>query len=191
VNTSGEFLLGRFVAEQAVATAGANLEAQRRFVGEFYGDFFTWVNLAGVLLQTFAVSRIFRTIGVRGALFVLPMIALTGATLLMVLPVLGVIRLAKIFENSTDYSLQNTTKQALFLTTSREAKYKAKSALDTFFVRLGDMIQAGIVFAGTTAGLSVAGFAAINVGLILAWLAVAYLLAGQHRHTAPALAEAV
>ena len=54
----------------------------------------------------------------------------------------------KIFENSTDYSIQNTTRQALFLPTSREAKYKAKQAIDSFFVRFGDMLQAVVVFVG-------------------------------------------
>jgi ATP/ADP translocase len=33
--------------------------------------------------------------------------------------------------------------------TSREEKYKAKQAIDTFFVRMGDMIAAGVVFVGT------------------------------------------
>ena len=56
--------------------------------------------------------------------------------------------LLKVADNSLDYSLGNTTKQALWLPTSREAKYKAKQAVDSFFVRAGDVLQAGIVFAG-------------------------------------------
>jgi len=39
------------------------------------------------------------------------------------------VRVGKILENSTDYSVQNTVRQALFLPTSREAKYKAKAAI--------------------------------------------------------------
>ena len=190
VNTSGEFLLGRFVAEQAVAVAGANIELQRRFVGEFYGDFFSWVNLVGVLLQTFAVSRIFRLVGVRGALFLLPCIALIGSGLLLFMPVLAVVRVAKVLENGTDYSVQNTARHALFLSTSREAKYKAKSAIDTFFMRGGDMIQAGIVYVGSSLGFGVSGFAMVNLVLASVWLITVFLLASEHsRHAAvPALA---
>ena len=69
------------------------------------------------------------------------------------LPIFAVVRIAKILENSTDYSIQNTTRHALFLPTSREAKYKAKQAIDSFFVRAGDLLQAGVVFVGTSAGL--------------------------------------
>ena len=55
----------------------------------------------------------------------------------------------KVAENSTDYSVMNTAKQMIWLPTSREEKYKAKQAIDTFFVRMGDMLAAGVVFVGT------------------------------------------
>jgi AAA family ATP:ADP antiporter len=38
-------------------------------------------------------------------------------------------------ENANDYSTNNTVRAALFLPTSREVKYKAKAAIDTFFAR--------------------------------------------------------
>jgi len=180
VNTSGEFLLGKFVVAEA-ARQTATAAAQATFIGEFYGNFFTWVNAAGLLLQTFAVSRIFRYIGVRGALFILPCIAFAGYSFLLFLPVLAVVRWAKILENSTDYSVQNTTRQALFLPTSREAKYKVKAAIDTFFMRTGDVLQAGVVFLGTAAGLGIPGFAAINLVLTMGWLGIAAALAREHK----------
>ena len=51
----------------------------------------------------------------------------------------------KIAENSLDYSLQNTSRQALWLLTSRDAKYKAKAVIDTFIVRAGDVCSAAVV----------------------------------------------
>ena len=59
-------------------------------------------------------------------------------------PLLAVVRVAKVCENGTDYSLNNTVRHSLFLPTSREAKYKAKQAIDTFFWRAGDLLQAGV-----------------------------------------------
>ena len=86
--------------------------------------------------------------------------------------------LLKVADNSIDYSLGNTTKQALWLPTSREAKYKAKQAVDSFFVRGGDVIQAGIVFAGERLLLTVPAFAAINLVLVGGWLAVVAMING-------------
>ena len=45
-------------------------------------------------------------------------------------PVFLLIAVAKTVENSADYSLHNTVRQALFLPTSRDAKYKAKAAIE-------------------------------------------------------------
>jgi AAA family ATP:ADP antiporter len=183
VNSAGEFLLGKLVSAQAMALFDGDALAgeRRRFIGAFYGTFFGRVNLLGFLLQLFVTSRLLRAIGVRGALFVLPVIALVNYSVIMVAPVLAVVSVLKILENATDYSIQNTVKQALFLPTSREAKYKAKAAIDTFFMRLGDVTQAGIVRLGTSLGAGVGGFAAFTVGLTVLWLAVAGQIAREHR----------
>jgi len=129
------------------------MAAQRQtFIGEFYGSFFGWVNIIGFVLQAFFVSRIFKAFGPGGALFIGPAIAMVGYSVILVAPVLGLVRFLKILDNSSDYSIQNAARQALFLPTSREAKYKAKAAIDAFFMRFGDVLQAGIVYAGTALG---------------------------------------
>ena len=98
------------------------------------------------------MSRIFKYLGIGGALFVLPLIALGSYGLFAFAPVLAFIRMTKIAENATDYSLQNTVRRALFLPTSREAKYKALQAVETFFWRAGDMLS------GVTTSCSFSGW---------------------------------
>ncbi|HWN67453.1 MAG TPA: Npt1/Npt2 family nucleotide transporter, partial [Haliangium sp.] len=108
-------------------------------------------------------------------------IALINYSIILAAPFLAVVRIGKILENSVDYSIQNTLRQALFLPTSREAKYKAKAAVDTFFTRTGDVVSAGAVYVGQVVALSTAAFAGINVVLTIAWLAVASQIAKEHR----------
>ena len=99
----------------------------------------------------------------------LPLVSLSAYTLIGAGVAFGVVRWAKTAENATDYSVMNTGRQMLWLPTRREEKYKAKQALDTFFVRTGDMIAGGLVFAGTTwLALGVRGFAWGNVALAAA-----------------------
>jgi AAA family ATP:ADP antiporter len=181
VNSTGEFILGSLVTKQALALHPGNPAAQQQFYGSFYGSFFAGVNLLGFLLQSFAVSRIFAAIGVRGSMYFLPTISLVSYSIMGYVPILGLVRWAKTLENATDYSLQNTIRQALFLPTSREAKYKAKAAIDTFFMRSGDVLQAGIVRLGAQLNLALPGFAAVNVGLTLVWLYVVSRLGREHR----------
>ena len=153
----------------------------QKFVGKFYAKFFFWVSLVGAVLQLFVVSRVIRYVGVPGALFFLPAIALTGYSIIAFVPVLGYIRFAKILENSADYSVQNTARQALFLPTSREVKYKAKAAIDTFFVRAGDVLSAGVVFAGSYFLLNTEAFATMNAGLVTVWLLLATAIGWRYK----------
>src|SRR5207344_2459359 len=121
---------------------------------------YSHVNLIGFLLQMFVVSRVFKFLGVGKALFIHPLVALAGYLMMLRVPSFEAIRWLKIADNSLDYSLGNTTKQALWLPTSREAKYKAKQAVDAFCVRAGDVLQAGVVYVGEVVALSSTGFAA-------------------------------
>ena len=184
VNTSGEYLFGRYVVEESVRVHGSDessVGARQQFVGGVYGNLFASVNLLGFLLQMFAVSQIFKHLGVERALFIHPLVALIGYLMMLRAPSLTTMRWLKIFDNSIDYSLGNTAKQALWLPTSREAKYKAKQAVDSFFMRAGDVLQAGIVFVGERMALTVSAFAGINLGLALAWVAVVAALNPSYR----------
>ena len=184
VNTLGEFLMGRLIAENAVAAVAAGTAgglSVRDLIGAMSGYVQASVNLLGFLIQAFLVSRVFKWIGIRGALFILPIIALGSYSMIALLPILAMVRIAKVVENSTDYSIQNTARHALFLPTSREAKYNAKQAIDAFFWRLGDLLQAGIVFTGVSLGLNVRAYAAINLVLVAGWLAIVVALAAEHK----------
>ena len=97
----------------------------------------------------------------------LPLVAFVSYGVLAVVPVLAAVRLGKILENSTDYSLQNTARHALFLPTSPEAKYEAKQAIDALCWRAGDLLQAALVFVGARLAFGVRQFALLNETLVL------------------------
>jgi AAA family ATP:ADP antiporter len=121
-------------------------------------------------------------LGVRIALLVLPLIALGGYFIVAFYPLLVAVRWAKTAENSTDYSLQNTVRHVLFLPTTREQKYKAKQAIDTFFVRVGDVLSALLVYVGTTwLAFQTKQFALFNIALVVAWLLLAVLIGRENR----------
>jgi AAA family ATP:ADP antiporter len=184
VNTTGEYILGRVVtktAADAIAAGTAGDLSEGQFIGKFYSNFFLGVNVFGVIMQVLLVSRILKYLGTRVALLFLPIIALGGYVLLAVYPVLGVVRWAKTLENGTDYSLNNTVRNVLFLPTTREQKYKAKQAIDTLFVRLGDLLSAGLVLVGTSVFvLRTEDFAIVNVVLATIWIAIAVAIGREH-----------
>lgn len=177
VNSSGEYLLDRTLL---AAAREAKVESQQVFVGAFKADYFAWYNLIGLTLQLFGVSRILKLVGVRKALFVLPGFALLAYGSAAFLPVLSVVRLVKIGENSVQYSLQDTTRNALFLMTSRVEKFVGKTAVDTVAVRLGAVMSATVVYFGSRAGWTTATFATLNAALAGIWLAFVIWIGREH-----------
>jgi ATP:ADP antiporter, AAA family len=183
VNTNGEYLIARLLTAHAHTLAAADpaFNAQA-YIGAFSGDYQFWVNITALLLQAFVASRLIKYTGLRGALLMLPLIALGGYSIITAGVSFAVVRWIKTAENATDYSIMNTARQLLWLPTSREEKYKAKQAIDTFFVRGGDVLSAGVVYFGTHAmQLTIGGFAGINVALTLVWITVALLIVRRHR----------
>jgi AAA family ATP:ADP antiporter len=175
VNSNGEYILGRIVrgaADAAAALPGG--ERHDTFIAKFYSSYFGVVNLVGLLLQLLVVSRIVKYIGVPTAICILPAITLGSYGTIVAMPVLGVVRWVKTIENSTDYSLQSTVKQMLYLPTTRTEKYKAKQAIDSFFVRAGDVCSSALVLAGaTTLAFGVQQFALVTCALSAIWLVLA------------------
>jgi AAA family ATP:ADP antiporter len=202
VNTTGEFILRDLFYRSATSRANAmsreelervvdpsvqgegaqDLEALRKthagtLVGVSYGRFYFWVNLLAVVFQLLLVARLVKYGGVSAALLLLPLVALGTYGLVAVAPILAYVQVGKILENSSDYSVNNTARHMLFLPLSTEIKYKSKQATDSFMQRAGDVLSAGVVFAGTSwLGLLTRGFALVNLAVIGFWLILVALI---------------
>ncbi len=185
VNTNGEFILSDTIARAAKAVPEG--DARDAYIGSFFAAYYAGTNIAVLVLQTFLVSRIIKYLGVRGALLVLPVIAMGTYALLAFVPVLGAIRWAKTLENSTDYSLNNTVRHTLFLPTTREEKYKAKQVTDSFAQRAGDVLSALTVFVGSgLLALGATPIALLNIGLVVVWLVIAARIGRRYDRLAAA-----
>lgn len=177
INSTGEYILAKIIIAQSEAEVLADVThtlTKGAAIGNTYGDFYFFVNLLTLIIQLMFVRRIWQVVGIRGALLVSPIIVFLGYGMISVLPTFWVIYMVKIFENSTDYSIQSTTRHALFLPVDREKKYKGKTCIDTFIWRLGDLIQALLVYLGMNFfGFGLENFAMANFALSAVWLVVA------------------
>jgi ATP:ADP antiporter, AAA family len=190
VNTNGEnFMFGaveKHIHAQALAQGLAPGEASETFIRDqttrFYGDLFFWVNVTALFLQAVVASRLLRYGGFGAILLALPVISLTAYVVMALVPSLGTIRRMKIAENATDYSINNTAKQVLWLPTTVDMKYRAKATIDTLFVRAGDGLAAVTAFVGVK--LLEAPLRALfgfNAVLVLVWLALGAIVVAEHR----------
>lgn len=177
---TGDYLLDRMLLDAAPAQARELGVSTSAYIAHFKAGYFAWINVVGIALQLVVVSRVIKYVGVRWTLVLMPVAALTGYTAVLVAPILVMLKAARITEDALDYSLSNTVRQALWLVTSRESKYKAKQVIDTFIMRAGDVMSAGLVWYGSRAALSTRGFISFNIGFDLLWLALALLIGREY-----------
>jgi AAA family ATP:ADP antiporter len=171
--------------EQFEAAAGDPAEYARLLKNAttaFYGDLYFWINLLGLLLQALVVSRMLRYGGLGLLLLATPVISLGAYLSMAIAPVLGIIKVMKVLENSSNYSVNNTARHLLWLPTTKEMLYQAKTAIDTLFVRLGDGLAALTVLVGTRVwSLGILQFIVVNIVLIVLWIGVAFFLMEENR----------
>ncbi len=150
VNTTGEYLLAAILEDLYTqgSAEGAIAVDKGTYVGRFYSTFYFVVNLLGVLIQFFLVSRLIRWGGFGVAFALTPVLVFLGYAVFALLPALAWFRYYKMMENSLDYSLQNTVRQMLYLPLTRQQKYEARAVIDPFGQRIGDLLQAALIFAG-------------------------------------------
>jgi AAA family ATP:ADP antiporter len=199
VNTNGENVLFRVVQEmleervrlQGVASDEAVLGFVRDGTTAFYGNFFFWVNMLALFLQAIVASRLLKFGGFGAIFLLLPVIALASYSAIALVPILFVVKLMKIAENATDYSINNTARHVLWLPMPSQLTFQAKPTIDTLFARFGDGLAALTVMFGVHAlTLSVSSFAGINVALIGVWLLLAVWIVREHRKLAASAEDA-
>jgi AAA family ATP:ADP antiporter len=190
VNTNGENILYGAVqhaleeqyVEKGLTEPGEINRHIKAGTTAFFGNLYFWVNLGGLLLQAFVVSRLLRFGGLALIMMLTPLISMLSYGFMALFPVLAVIRIMKIAENSSNYSINNTARQVIWLPTSPTMVYKAKAATDTLFARLGDGLAALTVMVGVQIlHLPMKGFIFFNLSLVSIWGTVAWFVIKENR----------
>jgi AAA family ATP:ADP antiporter len=146
ITSAGDFVLTSWLVDIAGREAPG---AESGYIGRFMGRYCATVTLVGFLVQLLLVSRIIQFAGLARALLVTPIAFVAGYLVVGIVPAFLLLQSVLVLQRSFDYSLLNTTRNALLLPMDRDAKYQAKTAIDTFFFRAGDLLATGSVFLGT------------------------------------------
>lgn len=171
LTTTGEYVMFDYVVDASLALPE---EQRQSMIAAFTGDLFSWITIISTSVQLLLVSRIIMALGVQTAVVVAPAVFSIAFIGMAVLPMLAVVKWGVVAIKSLDYSLLNTCRNALLLPASREAKYEAKTAIDTFFFRCGDLLAAGTVYLGVDKlGWDHGEFLTFNVVTALVMVAIA------------------
>lgn len=145
-------------------------------IGRHLSRVFAVTNVASMLVQLFVTSTIMQRWGVGAALLVLPFTAGLGSAAFLALPGLWVGSALNTADNAFSYSVNQSAKEALYVPTTPDEKYKAKAFIDMFVQRFAKALGVGVSLGmGAWFGdfSSVRWLSLVTLGLVAAWIVAA------------------
>jgi len=97
-------------------------------------------SIISLIVQLFLTSFIMKRYGVGIALLFLPVAIALGSVGFLVIPSLLFVTIMSASDNSLNYSINQSAKEALYTPTKQDAKYKAKAFIDMFVQRFAKVL---------------------------------------------------
>lgn len=180
-------LVGIMVSYEITSTMNdfaINVMFERSFRGnaqitQMYGRLGWVVNCTALAAQLFLVPLVLPR--KRLALLLVPAAMTVTAIGIVALPVVGMVFLLAASDNGLSYSVQQSTKETLYVPLSDVQRYKAKAFIDMFVLRAAKA-SAAFIFIGITAvvGLSLRLSVAVSVAYLATWTLLAVGLAREY-----------
>jgi AAA family ATP:ADP antiporter len=124
---------------------GKQFLVKKDVMAVFFGDFYFYAGVLGLLFQLLLTARFLRRFGIGTALFVLPVTVFMGSAGLLVLGTLASAVALKGGDQVLRYSLDKSTAELLYLPIAARVKLQVKWFIDTVVWRLGDGLSGVIV----------------------------------------------
>lgn len=142
-------------------------------------DLYTQLGTAG--LQTFVAMPLIAWLGPGVVLVFLPLAQGIGITSLAASPTLGVLIATQTISRAVTHGLTRPARELLFTVVSRDDKYQAKHAIDTFGYRLGDFGAAWLSKLIKSVGLGAFAIAGVMAPIAVVWAGLALFLGVGYR----------
>lgn len=140
----------------------------------FFGTFFAGVNVISVVVQLVFTGWVLRRLGLQVALLVLPVGITVASVGILAVPALAAVSLAKGTEGALRHSLDQATRELLYLPVPTYAKYKVKPLIDLAVYRGGTGIGGILLLlAVNVAGFSIRQVSVLTLIVLALWIVVA------------------
>ncbi len=148
-----------------------------------FGMFYLYANVVSLMIQFFFTSMILRKVGVVAALFLLPIGVALGSLGILIHPGLWIGLGTWIYDKGMNYSLNQTTKEVLYLPVDRETRYRVKPVIDMVGYRAADTIGNILIIAFTGAGeFGIRKLSLITLAICGMWVLVVIIMKGDYRN---------
>lgn len=160
------------------------LHADARFptVGEmtaYYAFYYLLLNVIGLVISFFGTTPLLRLIGIRMSLFIFPLLCLLMLITTYLIPSASIFFAVLVMLRSFNYALNHPTREVLYIPTTKDIKYKAKTWTDAFGSRIAKSsgsIFNKITLKGATPAFALISSLSLSFGLTFLWIIIVYFL---------------
>jgi AAA family ATP:ADP antiporter len=118
-------------------------------IGKQFATVYAISNITAMIVQLFLTSYVMTRFGLKTALLVLPVMIFLGSTGFLMMPILWAGSLLNTADSGFSYGINQSAKEALYVPTTKDEKYKAKAFIDMFVQRFAKVLAIGVSLAIT------------------------------------------
>ena len=119
-------------------------EVGKEGLGDFYSKFYLILNIVSVSIQLLLTSFIIRRLGMVAALLALPVVLGGLSVAFLAVPVFVLVGGIYLVDNSLNYSINQTSREMLFIPVPRKDKYATLAFTDMFVLRMAKATGAAL-----------------------------------------------
>ncbi len=147
----------------------------------FFGWFWGMLNSVSFVIMFFLTSRVLRHLGVKVALLILPVGLLFGNMAILLNPGLWSAVFTMMYDGSLNYSLNQASKEVLYLPLAREIRYRVKPFIDMVGYRtakgIGSLL---ILFMTHVLIFNLKAFCVFTIAIIVVWIMAAFVMKKEY-----------
>lgn len=142
-------------------------------IGKQFATVYAISNITSMVVQIFFTSYVMSRFGVKTALLILPVAIILGSTGFLILPILWVGSLLNTVDSGFSYGINQSAKEALYVPTTKDEKYKAKAFIDMFVQRFAKVIAIMVSLGITTYFVEFSSkrwLSIFTIGIVVVWI---------------------
>ena len=156
-------------------------DASNPTVGEmtgYYAFYYFLLNVIGLGISFFGTTPLLRLIGIRLSLFIFPTMCLGMLVMTYLFPTPEVFFAVLVALRALNYSLNHPTREVLYIPTTKDIKFKAKTWTDAFGSRIAKSFGSvfNVSLKGASPAFALLSSLSLSFSLTFFWLVLVYFL---------------
>lgn len=152
----------------------------------YYASFFLIFNLIGLGITLFGTTPLLRVMGIRISLLVFPILCIPMLLMSFFFPSDAVFFWATICFKAFNHALNHPVQENLYIPTTKDIKYKAKTWADAFGSRIakgfGSLVNKTLIGIGAPQAIALYSSLGLSLGLASFWIIIVYFLGKTLQH---------